>query len=231
MKKHMFTILINLLLSIRQIKSKNNTYVGNGGKEGDDDRDDDFPDMMEQLQELEKEIKNLNKDVAKYDTIIYILIPTVCIFFLIFVSILIYEFIKRCRRENTPKKLIETTEKTKTYEQQDKQDNYSQFKESTADTLSPKYNEKDQVQNSLQFSSMSRSYGSNDLKNSNNDIQNEKPKFKEESDNDNSDLYLNGAVAPAVHDDVLYNNKNEKFFTNKGDDDNNNRVNISNPFK
>lgn len=222
MKHYFFIILIQYLL-LTQVKSKYGDDDDHGG------RDDDFPDMMELLEELEEDIKDLNKDLAKYDTLIYILIPTVCILFLIFIFILIFELVKRCNKGGNEKKIIETTGYTKTFDP----DNYSQLKESTADTLSPKGTDTGKVQNSLQSSNMTKSYGSKNLDNLDNDIQNEKPKF-EESNNINNikDISMSGAVAPVIQETLPYSNKNERFLTNNGnDDDNNNISNMTNPFK
>ena len=41
-------------------------------KDDDDDRDPD--DMMKTLQELKSEIQNLTKDIAKYDTLFFLII-------------------------------------------------------------------------------------------------------------------------------------------------------------
>ena len=96
MKMNYISIIFQILL-ITIINSKYQTNNYNDKREEQE--------MMEKLQELEEDIKDLNKDIAKYDTLIYILIPTVCILVIIFIAILIYELIKRCNnRENKQKK-------------------------------------------------------------------------------------------------------------------------------
>ena len=219
MKMNYISIIFPILL-ITIINSKYQTKSSNDKREEQD--------MMEKLQELEEDIKDLNKDIAKYDTLIYILIPTVCILVIIFIAILIYELIKRCNNRENKQKIIETTGYTKTFDPDNY--NYSEIKDTTTNTTSPKGT--DSVQNSLQASNMSKELDSNKYNNDSNNIQNEKPKLKESNNINNiKDISMSGAVAPAIQDTLTYTNKNDEFFTNKGTDDNNNKSIMSNPYK
>ena len=220
MKMNYISIIFQILL-ITIINSKYQTNNYNDKREEQE--------MMEKLQELEEDIKDLNKDIAKYDTLIYILIPTVCILVLIFIIILVCELIKRCNNRENKNKITETTGYyTKTFDPDNY--NYSEIKDTTTNTTSPKGT--DSVQNSLQASNLSKELGSNNYNNDDNNIQNEKPKLKESNNINNiKDISMSGAVAPAIKDTLTYTNKNEEFFTNKGTDDSNNKSMMSNPFK
>ena len=52
------------------------------------------PDMIEVLEELKEDIQNISKEIAQYDTLIYILIPFATLLFLIYLIYIIDYFNK-----------------------------------------------------------------------------------------------------------------------------------------
>ena len=80
-------LLIFLLMIISKIKSQEDFLDEDRGRREDEDEDDDRPDMMKVLEELKAQIQDLNKDIAKYDTLIYILVPVSCLLFLILLGL------------------------------------------------------------------------------------------------------------------------------------------------
>ena len=59
------------------------------------------PDMIEVLEELKEDIQNISKEIAQYDTLIYILIPFATLLFLIFGAFILYEIIKCCKKKES----------------------------------------------------------------------------------------------------------------------------------
>ena len=156
--------------------------------------------MMKILEELKGEIQNINKDLAKYDTLIYILAPTSCLLFLILIGLAIYEIIKCCKA--TKGELIETSKnRNYTHTDYNNQNYYYQIKyfpdEQTV--------QNDEIQNSNRSSKFSKKTNQKVILISNkyrvNDI------IVEES---------NESVGLSA-DDYKQDNKNEKFLTNKGE--------------
>ena len=57
------------------------------------------PDMIKVLEELKEDIQDISKEIAQYDTLIYILIPFATLLFLIFGAFILYEIIKCCKKK------------------------------------------------------------------------------------------------------------------------------------
>jgi hypothetical protein len=71
--KYIFFVAKILLFIIPEIKSQD--------RKTDKTDDKDIPDDMELLENLKIEIKEITKEIAKYDTLIYILIPNAIFYF------------------------------------------------------------------------------------------------------------------------------------------------------
>ena len=189
-------------------------------KDDDDDRDPD--DMMKTLQELKSEIQNLTKDIAKYDTLIYLLVPAACLLFLILASFSIYEIIKGCKKK--PIDLIETNKPTN-YVYSETISNSSKTKDSLKNSTNSKENQNMEVHNSI---TSSKDTDSNEKKNKLNPYANNrtgKENFKE-----SKNIGESGYVAPSIEE--IKNNTNQKYMTNTGDEvigEKNNKY-LPNPF-
>ena len=194
MKKYFYKYIsfqiIFLLIILPNIK-------GNGviNKDGNGRRDDDGrPDIMKILIDLKEEIQNLSRDIAKYDTLIYLLVPVSCLLFLIILGFSIHELVKFCKKDNEDLK-----ESTKNglylYSK-----NISKMKTSSTDLSSSKENQVKDLQNSFNSSKMTESIISKDI-------------LKSDSVNQEKSQY----VAPSVkeiNDNQQRNDENEKYLTN-----------------
>ena len=180
--------------------------------------------MIKELEALKADIQSLSKDIAKYNTLIYILMITAIILFLIFIGFLIYEIVKSCK-----KKCQDLNEKNRNtnviYE-----DNLNKIKTySTTDSTSLKISRNNDVKNSLNSANVYESDTS--LKNQNifNSFQ---QNGNIEKSNDFNERKNSGYEAPVIEDHNT-NQLEEKYFTNNGEsdkNDNENYRNISNPF-
>ena len=196
MKKYFYKYIsfqiIFLLIILPNIK-------GNGviNKDGNGRRDDDGrPDIMKILIDLKEEIQNLSRDIAKYDTLIYLLVPVSCLLFLIILGFSIHELVKFCKKDNEDLK-----ESTKNglylYSK-----NISKMKTSSTDLSSSKESQVKDLQNSFNSSKMTESIISKDI-------------LKSYSVNQEKSQY----VAPSVkeiNDNQQRNDENEKYLTNSG---------------
>ena len=211
MKKYFYKYIsfqiIFLLIILPNIK-------GNGviNKDGNGRRDDDGrPDIMKILIDLKEEIQNISKDIAKYDTLIYLLVPGSCLLFLIILSISIYEIIKCCKKNDGNS--IETTENGLYLYSK----NNSKLKTSSTDSSRPQERQNNELKNSFNSSKMTESNISKDiLKSGIYGIQNSKGNYYE-SNNVNQEK--GEYVAPSimeVNDNQRRNDEKEKYFTNDG---------------
>ena len=196
MKKYFYKYIsfqiIFLLIILPNIK-------GNGviNKDGNGRRDDDGrPDIMKILIDLKEEIQNLSRDIAKYDTLIYLLVPVSCLLFLIILGFSIHELVKFCKKDNEDLK-----ESTKNglylYSK-----NISKMKTSSTDLSSSKESQVKDLQNSFNSSKMTESIISKDI-------------LQSDSVNQEKSQY----VAPSVketNDNQQRNDENEKYLTNSG---------------
>lgn len=194
-------------------------------RNGENKKDDPSPqDMMKELEALKVDIQSLTKDVAKYNTLIYILMPTAIILFLIFVGFLIYEIVKSCKKKSQDLN-TQNRNSNAIYE-----DNLNKIKTySTTDSTSLKISRNNDVKNS--FTSTNVYENDTSLKNQNifNSFQ---QNGNIEKSNNFKETKNNGYEAPVIeeHND---NQQEEKYFTNNGEfdkNDNENYQNISNPF-
>ena len=119
------------------------------------------PDMIEVLEELKEDIQNISKEIAQYDTLIYILIPFATLLFLIFGAFILYEIIKCCKKKES-----ELNEETKniSFVRSDN-NNLSKSKNSLTDSSSLRNDKNNQVKNSFQYSKESENLESIDKKN------------------------------------------------------------------
>lgn len=125
--KNIFLKIIFLFLKGIQIKCNENKIDNNKTKEERKEDEEFHPDMMKILEELKGEIQNINKDLAKYDTLIYILAPVSCLLFLILIGFAIYEIIKCCKANKG--ELIETSKnRNYTHIDNSNQNDYYQIK-------------------------------------------------------------------------------------------------------
>ena len=85
--------IINIFFIIPRINSFNRDEKNDGP--------DRQPDNMKILEELKSELQVITTEIAKFDTIIYILIPTTIILFLIIIGFSIYEITKCMRKKET----------------------------------------------------------------------------------------------------------------------------------
>jgi len=166
---------------------------------------------MKILIDLKEEIQNISKDIAKYDTLIYLLVPGSCLLFLIILSISIYEIIKCCKKNDGNS--IETTENGLYLYSK----NNSKLKTSSTDSSSPQESQNNELKNSFNSSKMTESNISKDiLKSGIYGIQNSKGNYYE-SNNVNQEK--GEYVAPSimeVNDNQQRNDEKEKYFTNDG---------------
>ena len=124
--KNIFLKIIFLFLKGIQIKCNENKIDNNKTKEERKEDEEFHPDMMKILEELKGEIQNINKDLAKYDTLIYILVPVSCLLFLILIGFAIYEIIKCCKAKKG--ELIETSTNRNYTHIDNNQNDYYQIK-------------------------------------------------------------------------------------------------------
>ena len=210
-KKNIFQI-INILFIIARTKCFNKDDK-NGGSEGP-------PDNMKVLEELKNELQMITTEIAKFETIIYILIPTAIILFLILLGLTIYEIIKCLRKKETI--LIDD----KKY--------FSQLLDSSSDSSSQKKkSNNNEIKNSFHSSTVTDSINSNNLKqsevlNSLNDNINVKDSNIKVSNNRS----LSGCEAPLVQElKPQWNKEENKFYTNDGEEDGNENIKfVTNPF-
>lgn len=210
-KKNIFQI-INILFIIERTKCFN-IDGKNGGSDGP-------PDNMKVLEELKNELQMITTEIAKFETIIYILIPTAIILFLILFGLTIYEIIKCLRKKETI--LIDD----KKY--------FSQLLDSSSDSSSQKKkSNNNEIKNSFHSSTVTDSINSNNLKqsevlNSLNDNINVKDSNIKASNNRS----LSGCEAPLVQElKPQWNKEENKFYTNDGEEDGNENIKfVTNPF-
>ena len=193
-----------IFLSIIIPNAKSDEEINKGGN---DRRDDDrHPDFMKILIDLKEEIQNISKDIAKYDTLIYLLIPGSCLLFLIILSISIYEIIKCCKKNDGNS--IETTENGLYLYSK----NNSKLKTSSTDSSSPQESQNNELKNSFNSSKMTESNISKDiLKSGIYGIQNSKRDYYESNKGEYVAPYI-----MEVNDNQQRNDEKEKYFTNDG---------------
>ena len=183
-------------------------------------KDDDFiiPEILEELENLKSDIQDLSKDIAKYDTLIYVLIPTAIILFLIFIGLLTFEIVKKCRK------------KSQSINEQNR--NSSDI---YADNNNNQYiNSENLKTNQILFSKSSLSssdvYESNDISKTQNFLNQQNENIEESKDFNKGNI--NSFEAPVIGNSN--NNKQEvNFLTNRGENDkgeDEKYKNISNPF-
>ena len=204
-KKNIFQTIKKLLFIITQITCLDK-------EEKSDDKDQ--PDKNKILGQLQAELQEIN-------TIIYILIPTAIILFLIIIGFSVYEIIKCIR-----KKKIDLIEDNKYL---------NPIMDSFSESSTKKRCQNNEIKDSFHSSKMSDSMNSNNLKQS--DIINsfnENINIKVSSDS--NDRSLSGCEAPLVNDlenKENNNNNQDKYLTNKGDNNENENKNVKyipNPF-
>ena len=184
------------------------------------DRKEDSPiDYREQLETLKGDIQTLTKDIAKYNTLIYIFIPTASILFLIFIGLLTYEIVKRCRKK--PQNLNDQNRYADGIysDNNNIQSNFS----GSLDVSRTNFT-KNTLTSTNVYESDSFLKNQNNLNNQNENI---------EEPNDSNNVNISGYEAPAIDISNNNNQQEEKFLTNKGEFDNvdnDNYKNISNPF-
>ena len=202
--------IINIFFIIPRIKCFN--------KDEKSDNPDGQPDNMKILAELKNELQLLTTEIAQFETIIYILIPTAIILFLITLIFSIYEVIKCMRKKETL--LIDD----KKY--------FSQLLDSSSDSSSQKKKSNNEIKNSFHSSTVTNSVNSNNLKQSEvfNSL-NENINNKDSNVNDNN-RSLSGCEAPLIQELKPNWNKEEgKVFTNDGEEDGKENIKfVSNPF-
>ena len=211
-KKNIFQIIKHLLFIITQITCLDK-------EEKSDDKDQ--PDKNKILGQLQAELQEINTEIAKFNTIIYILIPTAIILFLIIIGFSIYEIIKCIR-----KKKIDLIEDNKYL---------NPIMDSFSESSTKKRCQNNEIKDSFHSSKMSDSMNSNNLKQSDfiNSF-NENINIKVSSDS--NDRSLSGCEAPLVNDlenKENNNNNQDKHLTNKGDNNENENKNVKyipNPF-
>ena len=202
---------------ISQIKSDEDFLEEGRGRREDEDEDegeDDRPDMMKMLEELKAEIQDINKDIAKYDTLIYMLIPVSCLLFLILLGFSIYEIIRCWKKKEGD--LNETT-KNANYLYTENNNNIK-LKNSSTDSSSLKGSQNKEVKNSFHSSKVTESIVSKDVLKS--DVFNSRKEKGNINESNNLNPENGGYVAPSIEE--MNNNqqkeKEEKFLTNTGDE-------------
>ena len=208
-------LLIFLLMIISKIKSQEDFLDEDRGRREDEDEDDDRPDMMKVLEELKAQIQDLNKDIAKYDTLIYILVPVSCLLFLILLGLSAYEIFRSCK-----KKQAELNEETKTGNYlYSENNNFTKLKNSSTDSSSVKENQNQEVKNSFHSSKVTESIASKEVLKS--DIFNSRKEKGNLNESNNLNNEMGGYVAPSIEEmNKNQQNKEEgKFLTNMGDEE------------
>ena len=208
-------LLIFLLMIISKIKSEEDFLDEDRGRREDEDEDDDRPDMMKVLEELKAQIQDLNKDIAKYDTLIYILVPVSCLLFLILLGLSAYEIFRSCK-----KKQAELNEETKNGNYlYSENNNFSKLKNSSTDSSSVKENQNQEVKNSFHSSKVTESIASKEVLKS--DIFNSRKEKGNLNESNNLNPDVGGYVAPSIEEmNKNQQNKEEgKFLTNMGDEE------------
>ena len=208
-------LLIFLLMIISKIKSQEDFLDEDRGRREDEDEDDDHPDMMKVLEELKAQIQDLNKDIAKYDTLIYILVPVSCLLFLILLGLSAYEIFRSCK-----KKQAELNEETKNGNYlYSENNNFSKLKNSSTDSSSVKENQNQEVKNSFHSSKVTESIASKEVLKS--DVFNSRKEKGNLNESNNLNPDVGGYVAPSIEEmNKNQQNKEEgKFLTNMGDEE------------
>ncbi len=208
-------LLIFLLMIISKIKSQEDFLDEDRGRREDEDEDDDRPDMMKVLEELKAQIQDLNKDIAKYDTLIYILVPVSCLLFLILLGLSAYEIFRSCK-----KKQAELNEETKNGNYlYSENNNFTKLKNSSTDSSSVKENQNQEVKNSFHSSKVSESIASKEVLKS--DVFNSRKEKGNLNESNNLNPDVGGYVAPSIEEmNKNQQNKEEgKFLTNMGDEE------------
>ena len=208
-------LLIFLLMIISKIKSQEDFLDEDRGRREDEDEDDDRPDMMKVLEELKAQIQDLNKDIAKYDTLIYILVPVSCLLFLILLGLSAYEIFRSCK-----KKQAELNEETKNGNYlYSENNNFTKLKNSSTDSSSVKENQNQEVKNSFHSSKVTESIASKEVLKS--DVFNSRKEKGNLNESNNLNPDVGGYVAPSIEEmNKNQQNKEEgKFLTNRGDEE------------
>ena len=208
-------LLIFLLMIISKIKSQEDFLDEDRGRREDEDEDDDRPDMMKVLEELKAQIQDLNKDIAKYDTLIYILVPVSCLLFLILLGLSAYEIFRSCK-----KKQAELNEETKNGNYlYSENNNFTKLKNSSTDSSSVKENQNQEVKNSFHSSKVTESIASKEVLKS--DVFNSRKEKGNLNESNNLNPDVGGYVAPSIEEmNKNQQNKEEgKFLTNMGDEE------------
>ena len=208
-------LLIFLLMIISKIKSQEDFLDEDRGRREDEDEDDDRPDMMKVLEELKAQIQDLNKDIAKYDTLIYILVPVSCLLFLILLGLSAYEIFRSCK-----KKQAELNEETKNGNYlYSENNNFTKLKNSSTDSSSVKENQNQEVKNSFHSSKVTESIASKEVLKS--DVFNSRKEKGNLNVSNNLNPDVGGYVAPSIEEmNKNQQNKEEgKFLTNMGDEE------------
>lgn len=208
-------LLIFLLMIISKIKSQEDFLDEDRGRREDEDEDDDRPDMMKVLEELKAQIQDLNKDIAKYDTLIYILVPVSCLLFLILLGLSAYEIFRSCK-----KKQAELNEETKNSNYlYSENNNFTKLKNSSTDSSSVKENQNQEVKNSFHSSKVTESIASKEVLKS--DVFNSRKEKGNLNESNNLNPDVGGYVAPSIEEmNKNQQNKEEgKFLTNMGDEE------------
>ena len=200
---------------ISKIKSEEDFLDEDRGRREDEDEDDDRPDMMKVLEELKAQIQDLNKDIAKYDTLIYILVPVSCLLFLILLGLSAYEIFRSCK-----KKQAELNEETKNGNYlYSENNNFTKLKNSSTDSSSVKENQNQEVKNSFHSSKVTESIASKEVLKS--DVFNSRKEKGNLNESNNLNPDVGGYVAPSIEEmNKNQQNKEEgKFLTNMGDEE------------
>ena len=208
-------LLIFLLMIISKIKSQEDFLDEDRGRREDEDEDDDRPDMMKVLEELKAQIQDLNKDIAKYDTLIYIFVPVSCLLFLILLGLSAYEIFRSCK-----KKQAELNEETKNGNYlYSENNNFTKLKNSSTDSSSVKENQNQEVKNSFHSSKVTESIASKEVLKS--DVFNSRKEKGNLNESNNLNPDVGGYVAPSIEEmNKNQQNKEEgKFLTNMGDEE------------
>ena len=208
--------LIFVLLIISQIKCEEDFLEeGRGGRRDEDEDEDDRPDMMKMLEELKAEIQNINKDIAKYDTLIYVLVPVSCLLFLFLLGFSAYEIFRCCKKKEGD--LIDTT-KNGNYLYSEN-NNFTKLKNSSTDSSSVKENQNQEVKNSFHSSKVTESIASKEVLKS--DVFNSRKEKGNLNESNNLNPDVGGYVAPSIEEmNKNQQNKEEgKFLTNMGDEE------------
>ena len=166
---------------------------------------------MKILIDLKEQIQNLNKDIVKYDTLIYLLVPGSCHLFLIILILSIYEIVKYCKKKNGD--IMETTENSLYLYSK----NNSKLKTSSTDSSSPQESQNQELKNSFNSSKMAESIISKHiLKSGIYDNPNTKGNYYESNDaNQEKGEYVAPSIMEA-NDNQHRNEEKEKYFTNDG---------------